>query len=123
LSKLRNLGQGYELWRANAADDYLNHHVPEWRESIDPIEAIRPAWLTPTVNGIAAELMVRINNAGAANAMNLCCTALLASRQRSLTREQLTEQLDCYLDIMRNVPPDSTAPAARPASLSNTRCR
>ncbi len=55
--------------------------------------------------------MVRINNAGAANAMNLCCTALLASRQRSLTREQLTEQLDCYLDLMRNVPysVDSTA--------------
>ncbi len=22
---------------------YLNHHVPEWRESIDPIEAVRPA--------------------------------------------------------------------------------
>ncbi|KUC05463.1 hypothetical protein DE59_24745, partial [Salmonella enterica subsp. enterica serovar Typhimurium var. 5-] len=63
---------------------------------------------------IAADLMVRINNAGAANAMNLCCTALLASRQRSLTREQLTEQLDCYLDLMRNVPysTDSTVPAA-----------
>jgi glycerol-3-phosphate O-acyltransferase len=77
------------------------------------------------VNGIAAELMVRINNAGAANAMNLCCTALLASRQRSLTREQLTEQLDCYLDIMRNVPysVDSTAPAAPPASLSIMPCR
>jgi glycerol-3-phosphate O-acyltransferase len=98
---------------------YLNNHVPEWRESIDPIEAIRPAWLTPTVNGIAAELMVRINNAGAANAMNLCCTALLASRQRSLTREQLTEQLDCYLDIMRNVPysVDSTAPASTAGEL------
>ncbi len=65
---------------------------------------MRPAWLTPTVNNIAADLMVRINNAGAANAMNLCCTALLASRQRSLTREQLTEQLNCYLDLMRNVP-------------------
>ncbi|STS79412.1 glycerol-3-phosphate acyltransferase [Klebsiella pneumoniae] len=38
-----------------------------------------PSWLTPTVNSIAADLMVRINNAGAANAMNLCCTALLAS--------------------------------------------
>lgn len=48
--------------------------------------------------------MVRINNAGAANAMNLCCTALLASRQRSLTREQLTEQLECYLALLRNVP-------------------
>jgi glycerol-3-phosphate O-acyltransferase len=48
--------------------------------------------------------MVRINNAGAANAMNLCCTALLASRQRSLTREQLTQQLECYLALLRNVP-------------------
>ena len=97
---------------------YPNHHVPEWRESIDPIEAVRPAWLTPTVNGIASELMVRINNAGAANAMNLCCTALLA-RQRSLTREQLTEQIDCYLDIMRNVPysVDSTVPSATASEL------
>ncbi|VEB92253.1 glycerol-3-phosphate acyltransferase [Citrobacter koseri] len=98
---------------------YLNQHVPEWRESIDPIESIRPAWLTPTVNNIAADLMVRINNAGAANAMNLCCTALLASRQRSLTREQLTEQLDCYLSLLRNVPyaADSTVPAQSASEL------
>ena len=45
--------------------------------------------------------------------MNLCCSALLASRQRSLTREQLTEQLECYLSLLRNVPysADATAPA------------
>lgn len=56
--------------------------------------------------------MVNINNAAAANAINLCTTALLASRQRSLTREQLLEQLDCYLQLLRNVPysPDSTTP-------------
>ena len=87
LSKLRNLGQGYvNFGEPMPLMTYLNQHVPDWRESIDPIEAVRPAWLTPTVNNIAADLMVRINNAGAANAMNLCCTALLASRQRSLTR-------------------------------------
>ncbi len=97
LSKLRNLGQGYvNFGEPMPLMTYLNQHVPDWRESIDPIEAVRPARLTPTVNNIAADLMVRINNAGAANAMNLCCTALLASRQRSLTREQLTEQLNCY---------------------------
>ncbi|WP_455426103.1 glycerol-3-phosphate 1-O-acyltransferase PlsB [Dryocola sp. LX212] len=119
LSKLRNLGQGYvNFGEPMPLNAFLNQRVPEWRESIDPIEAVRPAWLTPTVNEIAAELMVRINNAGAANAMNLCCTALLASRQRSLTREQLTEQLDCYLSLLRNVPysadataPEQTAPA------------
>jgi glycerol-3-phosphate O-acyltransferase len=113
LSKLRNLGQGYvNFGEPMPLMTFLNQRVPEWRDSIDPIEAIRPAWLTPTVNEIAAELMVRINNAGAANAMNLCCTALLASRQRSLTREQLTEQLNCYLSLLRNVPysPDATTP-------------
>ncbi len=121
LSKLRNLGQGYvNFGEPMPLMTYLNQHVPDWRAvAIDPIEAVRPAWLTPTVNNIAADLMVRINNAGAANAMNLCCTALLASRQRSLTREQLTEQLNCYLDSMRNVPysTDSTVPSASASEL------
>lgn len=120
LSKLRNLGQGYvNFGEPLPLMTYLNQHVPEWRESIDPIEAVRPSWLTPTVNNIASDLMVRINNAGAANAMNLCCTALLASRQRSLTREQLTQQLECYLDLLRNVPysPDATTPAASASEL------
>lgn len=120
LSKLRNLGEGYvNFGEPLPLMTYLNHHVPEWREAIDPIEAIRPSWLTPTVNNIAADLMVRINNAGAANAMNLCCTALLASRQRSLTREQLTQQLECYLALLRNVPysPDATTPSASASEL------
>ncbi|EGT5682826.1 glycerol-3-phosphate 1-O-acyltransferase PlsB [Cronobacter turicensis] len=120
LSKLRNLGQGYvNFGEPLPLMTFLNQHVPEWRDSIDPIEAVRPAWLTPTVNEIASQLMVRINNAGAANAMNLCCTALLASRQRSLTREQLTEQLDCYLSLLRNVPyaSDATVPDATATQL------
>ncbi|EPD6683289.1 glycerol-3-phosphate 1-O-acyltransferase PlsB [Cronobacter sakazakii] len=120
LSKLRNLGQGYvNFGEPLPLITFLNQYVPEWRDAIDPIEAVRPAWLTPTVNEIAAQLMVRINNAGAANAMNLCCTALLASRQRSLTREQLTEQLDCYLSLLRNVPyaADATVPDATATQL------
>ncbi|WP_210451740.1 glycerol-3-phosphate 1-O-acyltransferase PlsB [Pantoea ananatis] len=113
LRKLRNLGQGYvNFGEPLPLINYLNKRVPEWRDSIDPIEAQRPGWLTPTANDIAATIMVRINEAGAANAMNLCVTALLASRQRSLTREQLIEQLDCYTQLLRNVPysPDATLP-------------
>lgn len=120
LSKLRNLGQGYvNFGEPLPLTGWLNQNVPNWRDAIDPIEAVRPGWLTPTVNGIAAELMVRINNAGAANAMNLCCTALLASRQRSLTREQLTEQINCYIHLMRNVPysPDATVPSTTAGQL------
>lgn len=113
LRKLRNLGQGYvNFGEPLPLVNYLNKRVPEWRDAIDPIEPQRPSWLTPTVNDIAARLMVRINEAGAANAMNLCVTALLASRQRSLTREQLIEQLECYTQLLRNVPysPHSTLP-------------
>ncbi|VAX77079.1 Glycerol-3-phosphate acyltransferase [Serratia symbiotica] len=103
--KLHNLGQAY----VNFGDPipmiaYLNKHVPEWRESIDPIEAHRPSWMTPTVNNLAGKIMVRINNAAAANSINLCSTALLASNQHSLTREQLLEQLECYLQLIRKVP-------------------
>ena len=120
LSKLRNLGQGYvNFGEPLPLVNYLNRHVPEWRDSIDPIVAQRPQWLTPAVNDIAQQIMVRINNAGAANAMNLCVTALLASRQRSLTREQLLEQLECYLELLRNVPysADATVPDMTPEAL------
>ncbi|MBX9330526.1 glycerol-3-phosphate 1-O-acyltransferase, partial [Serratia marcescens] len=120
LRKLRNLGQGYvNFGEPLPLTAYLNQNVPQWRESIDPIEAQRPSWLTPTVNDLAGQIMVRINNAAAANAMNLCSTALLASRQRSLTREQLVEQLECYLQLMRNAPyaRDVTVPTQTPDEL------
>ncbi|MCG8708774.1 glycerol-3-phosphate 1-O-acyltransferase PlsB [Brenneria sp. 4F2] len=120
LRKLRNLGQGYvNFGEPLPLTTYLNQHVPQWRDAIDPIEAQRPSWLTPTVQSVALNIMTRINNAAAANAMNLCSTALLASRQRSLTRGQMHEQLDCYLQLLRNVPyhKDITAPQKTPAEL------
>lgn len=120
LRKLRNLGQGYvNFGEPIPINNWLNQHVPEWRESIDPIEAQRPSWLTPTVNAIANTVMVNINKSAAANAMNLCSTSLLASRQRALTREQLLEQLDCYLQLLRNAPyaEDATTPNQTPEEL------
>ena len=48
--------------------------------------------------------MVNINKAAAVNAKNLIGSALLASRQRALTREQLIEQVESYLQLFRNVP-------------------
>ncbi|SQI35545.1 Glycerol-3-phosphate acyltransferase [Leminorella richardii] len=120
MRKLRNLGMGYvNFGEPIPLMTYLNQNVPDWREYIDPIETPRPSWLTPTVNQIADRLMTNINNAAAANAMNLCCTALLASRQRALTREQLLEQLDCYVQLLRNVPyaQDATVSSDTPEQM------
>lgn len=120
LRKLRNLGQGY----VNFGDPlplatWLSQQVPQWRYSTDPIETERPGWLASVVDDIATTLMVRINNAAAANAINLCSTVLLASRHRSLTRPQLLSQLVCYLELLRNVPyaSDITEPDLTPEAL------
>lgn len=105
LRKLRNLGQGYvNFGEPIPLNHYLNEHVPDWHKSIDPIEPQRPQWLNPVVNDLAVKMMTHINDAAATNALTLCGVALLASRQRALSREDLEQQIDCYLQLLRNVP-------------------
>ncbi|UTV27848.1 glycerol-3-phosphate 1-O-acyltransferase PlsB [Photobacterium atrarenae] len=105
LRKLRNLGQGYvNFGEPIPLNSYLNEQVPTWHQDIDPIEPQRPQWLNPVVNDLANKMMTHINDAAATNALTLCALALLASRQRALSREELEQQIDCYLQLLRNVP-------------------
>ncbi|MGF1685225.1 glycerol-3-phosphate 1-O-acyltransferase PlsB [Photobacterium japonica] len=105
LRKLRNFGQGYvNFGEPIPLNHYLNEHVPEWHKDIDPIEPQRPQWLNPVVNDLAIKMMTHINDAAATNALTLCGVALLAGRQRALSREDLEQQIDCYLQLLRNVP-------------------
>ncbi|AEW44209.1 glycerol-3-phosphate O-acyltransferase [Serratia symbiotica str. 'Cinara cedri'] len=122
LCKLRNLGQSYvNFGNPLSLTTYLNKNVPHWHQSINTIEFQRPNWLIPAVNDLAKKIMIRINNAAAANAINLCSTALLAANQHLLTRKQLLEQIDCYLQLMRNVPYSDgiTVPNQTPYELLN----
>ncbi|VAY02498.1 Glycerol-3-phosphate acyltransferase [Arsenophonus endosymbiont of Aleurodicus dispersus] len=113
IRKLRNLGQVYvNFGQPIALIQYLNKNIPDWRQSIDIIDRQRPIWLNSAVTRLAHKIMIRINNAAAANAVNLFSIVSLSSRQRALTREQLIEQIECYLQLLRNVPysDDSTTP-------------
>lgn len=102
LKKLKNLGQGYvNFGEPILVNNYLNQHFPEWKEHS---EDGRPKWLNDAVDNISHQVMVNINKAAAVNAKNLVGSALLASRQRALTREQLIEQLESYIHLFRNVP-------------------
>ncbi|MFC0180769.1 glycerol-3-phosphate 1-O-acyltransferase PlsB [Thorsellia kenyensis] len=120
LRKLRNLGQGYvNFGEPISLGQYLNEYATDWKEHIDPLEAPRPSWLTPISSSIADDIMVSINNAAALNGMNLCVTALLASRQRALTYQQLCEQINVYIEFFKRVPyhKDMTIPNDTPAQL------
>ncbi len=117
IRKLRNFGQGYvNFGEPIPLNQFLNEEVPEWKQDINPLDPPRPKWLTPTVNKLAVKMMTHINDAAAANALTLCATALLASRQRALSKDTLVVQIDSYLSLLKNVPysntftmPDKTA--------------
>ncbi|MDO4697539.1 MAG: glycerol-3-phosphate 1-O-acyltransferase PlsB [Pasteurellaceae bacterium] len=103
IKKLRNLGQGYvNFGEPIPLNNYLNTHFPDWKAPL--AEGERPKWLNGAVESVAKQVMVNINNAAAVNSKNLIGSILLASRQRSLTREQLIEQVESYMELFQNVP-------------------
>lgn len=109
IRKLRNFGKGYvNFGEPIQLNQYLNEHSPEWTKDIDPIGTSKPQWMTPVVNDLATKMMTHINDAAATNALTLCATALLASRQRALSRDSLVSQIDCYLSLLKNVPYSET---------------
>lgn len=103
IKKLRNLGKGYvNFGEPITLSNYLNQYYPEWKEGFSSED--RPTWFHQAVDSVSNQVMVNINKAAAVNAMNLTGTALLSSRQRALSREQLIEQLASYQQMLQNVP-------------------
>ncbi len=104
IKKLRNFGKAYvNFGEPITLSNYLNQHYPEWKEQQQNDDE-RPAWVNSAVDSISNQVMVNINNAAAVNAMNLIGTALLSSRQRALSKEQLLEQLASYQSFLHQVP-------------------
>ncbi|MEZ8282847.1 glycerol-3-phosphate 1-O-acyltransferase PlsB [Vibrio splendidus] len=109
LRKLRNFGKSYvNFGEPIQLNQYLNEHAPEWTKDIDPMGTSKPQWMNPVVNDLATKMMTHINDAAATNALTLCATALLASRQRALSRDSLVSQINCYLSLLKNVPYSDT---------------
>ena len=105
IKNLRNYGNGY----VNFGDPininhYLNEQVPNWKESIDPIDPQKPNWLTPTVNDMSHQLMTHINQCAALNGVALVALILHASENKALTKADLEKHLDFFLNIQREAP-------------------
>ena len=119
IKKLRNLGQGFvNFGEPITLSNYLSQHFPAWKEQN---HEEKPQWFAPAIDSISKQVMVNINKAAAVNAMNLVGTALLSSRQRALSREQLLEQLASYQQLLQNVPysADVVLPTATPEMMLN----
>ncbi|GGB41593.1 glycerol-3-phosphate acyltransferase [Oceanisphaera marina] len=93
LRKLRNFGRGF-----------VNFGEPlplaEWLAKESTPQHTARELVAP----LAREVMTRINAAAAVNGLTLSATALLTSDRHALTRQQLQQQVQVYLDYLRLCP-------------------
>jgi len=105
IKSLRNYGNGYvNFGKPININEYLNQQVPDWKDAISPIEPQKPSWFTPTVNDIAHQVMLSINQCAAINGVALVALVLHASENKALTKANLEKQLDFMLDVQRQAP-------------------
>jgi len=105
IKNLRNYGKGYVNFGTPInINQYLNEQVPDWKSAIDPVEAQKPSWLTPCVNSLADQVMIAINKCAALNGVSLVALILHASKNKALSRLELEEQLDFFIEIQKHAP-------------------
>ncbi|RUO23378.1 glycerol-3-phosphate 1-O-acyltransferase [Aliidiomarina iranensis] len=107
LRKLKNFGHGFVTFgEPLRLSEYLDNSQPDWRDSVThgAEEPAKPRWLTPMVNDLADIMMRRINDGAALNSINLTGLVLLSAERNTLTREELLNQIECYLALQREVP-------------------
>jgi glycerol-3-phosphate O-acyltransferase len=105
IRNLRNYGKGFVNFGTPInINQFLNEQVPNWKDSIDPIDPQKPSWLTPSVNVLADKVMVAINKCAALNGVSLIALILHATNNKALSRKELITQLDFFIAIQCNAP-------------------
>ena len=84
---------------------FLEARQPGWRKDLAPgAEGEWPAWFADFVTTLSHEVMTRINSAAALNPVGLVSTALLASPEKTLAEDELCEQVDSWMALLRARP-------------------
>ncbi len=105
IRKLRNYGKGFiNFGEPININEFLNQEEPNWKDAIDPIDPQKPQWLNPVVNKMANQVMLEINKAVALNSVTLTALILLTVENHALTRKELEQHLDFFLELQRKAP-------------------
>lgn len=84
---------------------FLDDRHPGWRTDLTAAsDGEWPDWFSEFITTLSHEVMTRINSAAALNPVGLVTTALLASPQKALAEDDLCEQLDSWMALLRARP-------------------
>ncbi|MDO6425428.1 glycerol-3-phosphate 1-O-acyltransferase PlsB [Thalassotalea sp. 1_MG-2023] len=105
IKNLRNYGKGFVNFGTPInINQFLNQHVENWKDDVDPIDPQKPSWLTPSVNLLANQVMVAINKCAALNGVSLVAMVLHATENKALPRSELEYLLNFFLSLQKAVP-------------------
>ncbi|MGH8529651.1 MAG: glycerol-3-phosphate 1-O-acyltransferase PlsB [Nevskiales bacterium] len=103
--------------------EYFDKHVPDWRKRVAAeMPESRTTWVETAITALAQEVGTRINAAATLNATGLVGLVLLANPQQALAENELLEQMEHLLALLRAVPysKDFTLLEASSAELLKT---
>ena len=99
--RLRYYGRGYVTFGEPViVPRFLNKHVPNWHDYIDPTGNSRPEWLYDTVNQLSHEIIIKLNDSASVNAINLCALAIIGDADHTLSINMLKRCLKLYLLVL-----------------------
>lgn len=99
--RLRYYGRGYvSFGEPVVVPRFLSSHVPNWRDDVDPMGNSRPEWLFDTVNQMAHEIIMSLNDSAMVNGINLCAMALISDEDHTMSMKTLNNCIRLYLDLL-----------------------
>ncbi len=84
-------------------DQALDGLAPGWREQ-EHSDTARPPWFGQAVDGVAGEIMRRINGAAAVTPINLLAVALLSTPRQAMTEADLRAQVELLVALLQTCP-------------------
>lgn len=103
--KLKNYGHGFlNFGEPIQLNNFLDQQVPDWRDAKNSEADKKPSWLTPTVNNLANQIMVRINQTAAISGMSICALCLLSAKKSAMGKMELEQAVDDYLQLLKLSP-------------------
>ncbi len=80
----------------------LDEQDPKWT-SVAYNDSKRPDWVRPAVEHTSHQIMQRINECCAVNAINLVSSALLAAPNQTMDEGELIQTLEIYIDLIKHL--------------------